>query len=177
MSVLVIRELDQEEIPAAAAVISAAFAPVSDQHGLAQGDDLAPLIARLEDGFRQEARQFGAWLEDRLVGYFSLDSKDEEVFEISRLCVHPEFQRRGYGQKLLDRAVAEIRWTNGVAAVCAVIGDRSPVLSWLTRNRFFVEVSGNVPGIPCPVCILQKDLPPEPGCSPNGCSGCGGSCR
>jgi len=177
MSTLIIREITQEDIPAAAALIAVAFAPVSEAHGLPQDDDIAPLIARLEEGFRLESRQFGGWLDDQLVGYFSLDSKDEEVFEISRLCVHPDFQHQGHGQKMLDRAIAEIRWMNGVAAVGAVIGDRSPVLSWLTRNRFFVEISGNVPGIPCPVCILQKDLPPEPGCSPDGCSGCAGGCN
>ncbi len=176
MSDLIVREITKEDIISDADLISTAFEPVSKLHGLPSGQDLSPIISRLEEDFKQETRQFGAWEDNKLVGYFSLTLKDEEIFEISRLCVHPDVQRQGYGQRLLDRAVVEIRRSNGVAAVCAVIVDNSFVLSWLERNYFHTEVSGNFPGIPCPVSILQKDLPPVPGCSPGECLGCSGGC-
>lgn len=177
MSNLSFREITREDIAAAAEMISAAFAPVSERNGLPADKSVAPLIARLEEEFRQENRKVGAWLEEQLIGYFSLVIKDEEVFEISRFCVRPDAQRNGYGQQMLNRAIAEIRGKNGVAAVCAVIADHSFVLDWLEKNRFHVEVSGNFPGISCPVCILQKDLLPVDGCNSGDCAGCSGGCH
>lgn len=177
MSNLSFRALTREDITAAAKVISAAFAPVSQRNGLPEDQDLSPLIARLEEAFEQEAEQMGAWQDEQLVGYFSLTMKDEEIYEISRLCVHPDAQKNGYGQQMLDRAVTEIRRKSGVAAVCAVIVDHSFVLKWLEKNHFHEEVSGNFPGLPCPVCILQRDLPMPSGCQPEDCAGCSGGCH
>lgn len=178
MSALTIRALTWEEIPVFAALISASFAPVSALYELAQDTGLIPLTARLEEGFQKEERQFGAWAGDEPQGYFSVAARSNEIFEINRLCVRPPAQRQGYGQQLLDRAVAEIRRNGGKAAVCAVIGENTPVLRWLTRNRFFEEAMGCLPGIPCSVCILQRNLDPEPaGCSGcSDCTGCSGSC-
>mgnify|MGYP002571423215 CR=1 FL=1 len=173
MSALTIRALTREDIPAFAALISASFAPVSDLYRLTQDMGLTPLTSRLEEGFQKEERQFGAWAGDEPQGYFSLDARDHGIFEINRLCVRPPAQRQGYGQQLLDRAIAEICRSGGRAAVCAVIGENTPVLHWLTRNGFFEEAVGCLPGMPCSVCILQRNLNPEPG----GCAGCSGGCR
>lgn len=176
MTDLIVREITPEETAAAAALISAAFAPVAVRYEFPQDQDLKRLTERLEEEREREVRQFGAWRGEKLAGYFSLEAKDEEVFEISRFCVRPECQRQGLGEQLLRRAVAEIRRSGGVAAVCAVVGEDRSILHWLERNRFFEEVSGQVPGIPCPVYILQKDLPPEGGCAPEQCAGCAGGC-
>lgn len=172
MSALTIRALTREDIPVFAALISASFAPVSDLYRLTQDMGLTPLTSRLEEGFQKGERQFGAWAGDEPQGYFSVDVRDHNFFEINRLCVRPPAQRQGYGQQLLDHAIAEIRRSGGRAAVCAVIGEDTPVLRWLTRNGFFEEAVGCLPGMPCSVCILQRNLASEPG----GCAGCSGGC-
>lgn len=176
MTDFIIRELAPEEISAAAALISEAFAPVAVRYGLPQDQDLTHLTARLEEEREREVRQFGAWREGELAGYFSLEARDEEIFEISRFCVRPALQHQGLGGRLLLRAETEIRLSGGVAAVCAVVGENRPVLNWLEGNRFFEEVSGQAPGLPCPVFIMQKDFPPASGCAPEQCAGCAGGC-
>lgn len=174
MSALTIRALTREDIPVFAALISASFAPVSALYELAQDTSLIPLTARLEEGLQtEEEQQFGAWAGDEPQGYFSVEARGDEIFEISRLCVRPQAQRQGYGRQLLDHAIAEILRNGGRAAVCAVIEKNTPILRWLMRNGFCREAVGCLPGMPCSVCILQRDLSPKP----SNCPGCSGGCR
>lgn len=46
---------------------------------------------------------------DQLVAMGALRKIDEEVCEIKRMRVHPEFQRRGFGQQILDSLEARAR--------------------------------------------------------------------
>lgn len=168
MSALTIRALTREDIPVFAALISASFAPVSALYGLAQDTGLIPLTARLEEGLQtEEQQQFGAWEGDEPQGYFSVEARANAIFEINRLCIRPQAQRKGYGQQLLDHAIAEIRRNGGEAAVCAVIGEDKHVLHWLTRNGFFEEAMGCLPGTSCSVCILQRNLNAKPEAAPD----------
>lgn len=167
---LTFRIAKQEDFPQCAALIAAAFNPISETYGFQPTEDLTPLIASLENLPDPEDQVYSVWQEDAQVGCFSLERRDEGVYEITKFSVRPECQRQGVGQCILNYIFELIGAKNGVAAVCTIFDDNLPVKSWLLKNGFQEIVIGSAAGIPCAVCLLQKEF--ESSCS----EGCGCQC-
>ena len=49
-----------------------------------------------------ETLHIGAWDDNELVGYVRFERWPQDVFFISRMVVHPTYQKMGIGRKLLD---------------------------------------------------------------------------
>lgn len=157
MSSLTIRAVAETDFRACAGIISQAFNTDSDEYGFEPSVDLAPITARLGEYLSGGAKLFGAYLEDTQVGFFLLDSKDEEIYEVGKLSILPAFQGRGYGQNLLDEAIRIIAELGGVSAVCVIIKENDRLKSWLEKNRFIEEFSGPLT-TRASICLMQRDI-------------------
>lgn len=175
MNQLTIKEITKEKISECAKVILEAFNEMGEEFGFQRNEDLSPLKMRLVEYVEHDAKLFGAFLEDIQIGFFLLDSKDQEVFEIGKLCILPSYQGKGYGQYLLNYAFDMIEKLNGVSAVCAIIGENTRLKSWLMENYFVEEFSGPLPGAECTICLMQRDVimqKSECNSNCNSCSSC-----
>ncbi len=163
---LTIQAARGEELAQCAQVIAAAFDPIAQTYGFRPTAQLDALIGSLRDLPDPEDRVYSIWKGGTQVGCFVLARRDEGGYEITKLSVLPEHQRQGIGQQMLEQAFELIGVRQGVAAVCAVFNADRPVKQWLMKNGFREVVSGCVAGVPCAVCMLQKQFE-------TACGGCG----
>lgn len=175
MSELVIREIKESDFVNCAEVISSAYNVDAEDYGFSRDSNLSPIVSRLEECSAQEARLFGAYLEEIQVGFFLLNVMDEEIYEVGKLCIHPQYQCKGYGQKLLKYALEEITRLNGVGAVCAIIDENTRLKSWLEHNGFREEFCSPI-STKCSICLMQRDLPRIGASCSTECGGCKSSC-
>lgn len=158
MQDLAFKTLEKGNLERSAEIINSAFAPVSKQFGFQHEEDISQIISRLEENLLFGSIMLGAFLEEEQIGFVEIQAKDEEVYEVTKLSVTPEQQRKGYGQAILNKAQEMIMEKGGVAVVCVVIDDNKDVKDWVLRNGFYEEASGQIPNLPCTVCLLQKDI-------------------
>lgn len=163
---LAIQAAGGEELAQCARVIAAAFDPIAETYGFQPTADLDHLTYALKDLPDFEDRVYSTWKGETQVGCFALIRWGEGVFEITKLAVLPKYQRQGIGQQMLSQAFELIGVKKGTAAVCTIFDANRPVKQWLLRNGFQEVVSGNVAGVPCAVCLLQKRFD-------TACGGCG----
>jgi ribosomal protein S18 acetylase RimI-like enzyme len=76
-------------------------------------DDLPPLLELLEDLQRCGETFFGLYAEDRLAGVIAYKLEDE-VLDIHRVMVHPDFFRRGIAKTLLRYVLEQVCGHNRV---------------------------------------------------------------
>ena len=70
--------------------------------------------------FCQGVYGFFAYAENRLVGMTRVFSDDQSCAWIAEICVHPDWQRRGVGSALVDRANKRFSHT---ALYCEALDD------------------------------------------------------
>ena len=105
-----IREVFHEDIPACVNIIKQSFKTVADELGFTEEN--APRFTafatdeeRLSGQLNGEHRpRYGYFLEDKLVGYYSLAIMGGKTCELNNLSVLPEFRHKGIGGELLKHA-------------------------------------------------------------------------
>jgi ribosomal protein S18 acetylase RimI-like enzyme len=72
------------------------------------GSTAIPALHETMDEMRAESlRWFGAWTDECLAGFAAWNRGPHGLLDIERLCVDPDFFRRGIASRLLRRVLAE----------------------------------------------------------------------
>lgn len=106
--ILQIREMRPEDIPTCVQVIRDSFMTVAREFGITAGN--APRFTafatddnRLRWQFEQEHRpMYVCCMNDKIVGYYSLDISEAEECELNNLCVLPDYRHHAIGEQLLQ---------------------------------------------------------------------------
>lgn len=82
---------------------------------------------------------YGYFLEDRLIGYYSLCVKNDSECELNNLSVLPEYQHKKIGYELLEHSFEKGRELN-CSKMCIGIVEENKVLRKWYENYGFVHV-------------------------------------
>ena len=164
------RLLTRDDLPGCADVIVEAYRDVNQHFGFPENPDADQLISQLQKQLDDKAYLYGCYLNGQQIGCFILSEQDEEVFEVSKLCILPAWRDQGYGNEALDAALETIQVMGGTSAVAAVIYENDVVRSWLARRGFAEGFVGMIAGMTFSICLMQKSLSSG---QCGGCDGCG----
>ena len=181
--ILTYHEIKREEIPRSAEIVFRAFNQAAERENYPKTPSIEPVTTRLTEYLDDKGIPgllYGGYVDGVQVGFFMLRKLgiDEETWEISMLSVDPEYQGRGYGARLLERALQKILDLKGVLAVAAVMERSTHVLTMLANHGFTCEASVVPVGQDLSIWMLRKDMKnaAAASCSPESCEGCSGGC-
>ena len=103
---------------------------------------------------------FGGYLDGRQISFMMIRKlgMDDESWEIQMLSVDPEYQRQGYGRKMIENALLEILAQKGVLALCAVTENNDVALKLFADAGFECEASGIQIAENMFIWMLRKDM-------------------
>lgn len=157
-----IREIKRAEIPLCAEIIRRSFATVATEFGITrentprhtsfiederlfyQFDNGFPMLAMLEN--------------DEIVGYFSLEKKDEKTYELNNLAVLPEKRHLGYGKELLEFAFDYAKKQGATKITIGVIDESERLKDWYKSNGFTYLGSHKFPNFVFTAGFMEKIL-------------------
>lgn len=79
-----------------------------------------------------------AWFDGRIIGSGALVPKSDQVAEIVRMSVSPEFQRRGIGRQILERLCQEAKELGFQRIVLETTSTWSEVITFYKRFGFCI---------------------------------------
>ncbi len=96
---------------------------------------------------------------NRIVGCIGIQpGKKEKEYYIERLAVLPEYRHFGYGKKLLDKAIDEIRKRNARYISIGIINENKVLKEWYSKNGFIEYETKKYDHLPFTVCLMGIDL-------------------
>ncbi len=106
------------------------------------------------------SRFFGGYVDGKQVAFMMIRKlgMDDESWEIQMLSVDPEYQRQGYGRKMIENALVEILALKGVLALCAVTENNDVALKLFADAGFECEASGILIAENMSIWMLRKDM-------------------
>ena len=137
-----IREIKETEIKECVAVICASFQTVADKFGFTKEN--APRFTafatdeeRISWHLNGEHRpMYGYFLDDRMIGYYSLQLMDGKTCELNNLCVLPEFRYRRFGAELLNHACEKAKELGCAVMRIGIVEENQPLRKWYEKYGF-----------------------------------------
>jgi ribosomal protein S18 acetylase RimI-like enzyme len=135
-----IRELKQEDLKEGLEVIRRGFMTVAEQFNLTEKNSptFGAFITeeRLQYFFDQGSLMFGYFSDGIMAGFSQLYKKSEDVYELQKLAVLPEYRHRGIGKELLNYAAAKVKELGGSKITIGIIEENTVLKNWYLANGF-----------------------------------------
>ena len=135
-----IRQLGKHDISRTAKVIRKSFSPVAAKFNLTKRNcptHTSFITARiLKEHLKQGWLIFGLCEVGALVGTVSLCKADEGIYEIKQLAILPEFQRKGYGEQLINFAKEKAMELGAQKITLSIIEEHTALKRWYERHGF-----------------------------------------
>lgn len=140
VSLPMIYEVDDIELPECLDVIHRSFQTVAEQHGLTQENcpkhtSFLPL-SFLETHKKWGWHMYGLYAGKKIIGYMSLSEESEGAFQLHNLAVLPEYRHKGFGKLLLDHATDVARSLGGKTIRIGIIEESTILKNWYIANGF-----------------------------------------
>lgn len=113
----------------------------------------------LRESWRKE-RVYKLVLGGRIVGSVRLVDLPRKVLEVKRLCVHPEFQKRGLGKRLLRFAEEEARRRGCERVRLDTAKPFHALVDWYRRQGYSIVGEMRFPTVDYDSVLLEKRLDP-----------------
>lgn len=154
-----VRQLTENELPAALDVIHRAFATVAGEFGLTRENCPAHTSfmpeERLRTQFNDGRYMFGVYEGGVLAGCASLSDGGGGAYELHNLAVAPEYRRRGYGELLLRHAKNRLRDLGGRKITVGIIDGSDLLREWYLKNGFIHTGTENFAHLPFTVGYME----------------------
>ncbi|MDD4124742.1 MAG: bifunctional GNAT family N-acetyltransferase/NUDIX hydrolase, partial [Eubacteriales bacterium] len=135
-----IKQLFEEELPAALEVIHSSFATVAAEFKLTRENcpKHTSFIPQeyLTNQYNRGWTMFGLYENGALLGYASLSKESEGIYELHNLAVLPECRHKGYGKTLINYAKEKVREFGGHTIKIGIIEENTVLKNWYTSNGF-----------------------------------------
>lgn len=136
-----IRKAVPADIPACTAVIRAAFGTVADEFGFtAENAPRFTAFAVSDDRLAwqmRKGRPMFVWEEDgAIIGYYSLERRENSIVELNNLAVLPECRHRGIGAALLAHAFAEAKAHGCTNMHIGIVEENIRLRRWYEAHGF-----------------------------------------
>jgi epoxyqueuosine reductase len=83
---------------------------------------------------------------------------DQGAFYVERLAVLPARRHRGFGERLMERACAEIAARGGTRALIGIIDENAVLKRWYASMGFAETGKRRFPSLPFTVCFMEKNI-------------------
>ena len=157
-----LRPVTEKDLKECLSVIHRSFATVAEEFGLTR--ETCPT----HTSFLPADRFFRSWeeqqimgcleLEGRIVGFVSLQSQGDGIFELKHLAVLPEFRHQGYGAKLVQWIQRQAVHQGGTLLKAGIIEESKILKDWYFSLGFHETGTRKFSHLPFTVCFLEKSL-------------------
>ena len=135
-----IRAITYNMLPQVLQTVRKSFKTAADEFGLTKDNcpkhtSFIPMEF-LETHMRWGWYMFGAFDDDRLIGYASLSNRENGVYELHNLAVLPEYRHKGVGKALLDHAKQKAQSLGGTKISIGIIEESKVLKNWYIINGF-----------------------------------------
>jgi len=135
-----IKQIQHCDLERCVSVIRKSFSDVAKEFGLTKENcpthtsfiTIQNLQYHWDNGFLM----FGYYLDNNIIGYVSLENKDNGVFKLHNLGVLPEHRHKGYGKQLLDFCKMKVKESNGNRITIGIIEENTVLKNWYAANGF-----------------------------------------
>lgn len=156
---MLIRALDIAELGQAADLIRNGFGTVAEAFGLTAENcptNGAFIKAdRLVSAYEKGILMFGAFLDGIMIGFISLDKKNETQIELEKITILPEFRHLGYGKTLLAYAKNTAAGLGANKITIGIIEENAVLKSWYIKNGFISTGTTSFEHLPFTVGFME----------------------
>ena len=159
-----VREIKETEVKECVEVIRRSFQTVADEFGFTREN--APRFTAFATDEEKISRQltvehrpiYGYFLEDRMVGYYSLQVKSGKNCELDNLCVLPEFRHKGIGEELLKHSFEKAKELGCNLMRMGVVQENRVLCKWYEGYGFEQVGSMKFDFFPFTIGFMMKRL-------------------
>ena len=135
-----IKQIQHSEIDYCVTMIQKSFIDVAEKFGITKENcpthtsfiTMRNLQYHWNNGFLM----YGYYLNNNIIGYVSLENKDNGAFELRNLAILPEYRHRGYGKQILDFCKMKVKELNGDKITLGIIEENTVLKNWYAANGF-----------------------------------------
>lgn len=157
---MIIRRMERFEAEVCAAVIRASFATVAEEFGITRENcpkhtsfiELEKLIRQYETG-----RKMFVCDDGKIIGFFSLDVKEDKSAHLDNLAIMPEHRHKGFGKEMLDFALDEAKYMGVEKLKIGIIEENNVLKNWYIKNGFTHTGTKKFDHLPFTVGYMEKD--------------------
>ena len=159
-----IREINKEhDLKNSVEVIRDSFKTVALEFGLNKRNcpthpSLTTLAKLLE--LKKKARLLGLFLSSVQVGFVAIEKADDALYYMDKLAVLPEYRHKGYGRKLVEFVLDEVKKYKGEKVALGMIDESAVLKNWYRQLGFEEVGTKNFEHLPFTVCFMEKSLLP-----------------
>lgn len=158
-----IREIDKNDIPVCVQVIRESFLTVADEFHFTKEN--APRFTAFSASKECLLWQFNAgrpmfaYLDcDKIIGYFSLEKKENGACELNNLCVLPAYRHDGIGGKLLTYAFDRAREMQCSKMCIGIVEENQVLRRWYESYGFMHTHTQKFDFFPFTCGYMEKTL-------------------
>jgi len=101
---------------------------------------------------------YGCYLDEKIIGYVSLEDKGNSEFELRNLAVLPEYRHKGYGKEILDFCKDEMKKLGGSKITIGIIEENTVLKDWYAMNSFIHIGTKRFDHLPFTVGYMECDV-------------------
>ncbi len=137
---MIIKKVNNEQLPECLDVIHKSFATVAEEFGLTKENcpkhtSFIPLYF-LESQMEWGWSIFGLFENSNIIGYMSISKENDNLYELHNLAVIPEHRHKGYGSKMIEYAKEVVKTLGGSKIKIGIINECEVLKNWYISHGF-----------------------------------------
>ena len=112
----------------------------------------------IENDKKKGTKIFGYKKNKIIVGCIGYIKYTDEIYEIKRLAVLPEYRHQGIGKKLLQYNENIIKKNHGKIIEAHIVNNNERLKQWYIKNGYEEKGIEEIKGLPFKVCIMLKEI-------------------
>lgn len=101
---------------------------------------------------------FGAYEDNKCVGFVAIEKANKDVFYMMKLSVLPEYRHKGYGKDLINFVSNNVKENGGTIISIGVINKDKVLKEWFIRHGFVETGVKKFEHLPFELCLMEKAL-------------------
>lgn len=148
------------EFEECAKVIRDSFITVADEFNITRENaPTNPAFAEADTLIKMKEKgieMYGAYEDDKCVGFVAIQKAREGCFYMERLAVLPEYRHNGYGKDLIDFVFDYVKNHSGKKISIGIINKNRILKDWYIKNGFDETGKRVFKHLPFEVCFMDK---------------------
>ncbi len=110
------------------------------------------------DDLKKKARLFGLFADDKQISFVAIEKAGDRLYYLDKLAVLPEQRHRGYGRKLVEYVLSEVKKAGGSRVSLGMIDNYTVLKEWYKSLGFMETGTKKFDHLPFTVCFMDRDL-------------------